>query len=107
MTLHSNTCLCTQHPPTHTQLYNFLGGPADGEQEPFEDEVGQLLGDNVEEEEEEEGEDLFGDNLERCVSDILQSKLTYAGDVQFCLYIYARDAFYTQEMICFTRICVS
>ena len=41
--------------------------PADGERAPFEDEVGQLLGDNVEEEEEEEGEDLFGDNLERCV----------------------------------------
>ena len=50
-----------------------LGGassPAGGDQEPFEDEVEQLLGDNVgegEEEEVEEGEDLFGDNMERCV----------------------------------------
>ena len=53
----------------------------------------------MEEEEEEEGEDLFGDNLERCVSDIPTSKLTYAGDV---LYIYAPDAFY--EMIRFTCV---
>ena len=47
------------------------GSPAGGEQEPFQDEVEQLLGDNdpeVEEEvEEEEGEDLFGDNMERYI----------------------------------------
>lgn len=65
------------HSPSFKHLFtctHILGGvssPADGEQEPFEDEVGQLLGDNVEEEEEEEGEDLFGDNLERCVSVIV------------------------------------
>ena len=41
------------------------------DQEPFQDEVEQLLGDGAggEEEEEGEGEDLFGDNFERCVGE--------------------------------------
>ena len=46
--------------------------PAGGDnQEPFQDEVEQLLGDGAggEEEEEGEGEDLFGDNFERCVEE--------------------------------------
>lgn len=81
----SNTSLC-MHPPHHT----LLGGPVDGEQEPFEDEVGQLLGDNVEEEEEEEGEDLFGDNLERCVSDIPTSIKTHlcGGCAVLSIYLH-------------------
>ncbi len=36
----------------------------------FEDEADELLGNNDMAEEEEEGEELFGDNFERCVCEV-------------------------------------
>ena len=46
----------------------FLGGvdPSSPPGPQFEDEADELLGNNDLREEEEEGEELFGDNFERC-----------------------------------------
>ena len=63
------------------------GGAGGGEeQEPFQDEVEQLLGDG-EEAEEEEGEDLFGDNLERCVC------VTHTHTPHTFLCLYPTDSY--------------
>ena len=78
---HVRSILCTcLHYLAYTCAYTLSICPLTGgasspagagdDQEPFRDEVEQLLGDNEGEgEEEEEGEDLFGDNLERYIND--------------------------------------